>query len=210
MRCHTVRLVRLATVAFPCLWFIYIVHTVFLSEADSSLRPRDLFLETQKNARQSDQHLGAFDADSVKTLPKDKQALNAGAALLGGESEEGLAHDVQNAHDAHNALPQDTSHPKKAHRVKRVIRAIKDVKKDQMVVAQADDNSDHRRRGQAVVGGSDVDNDDDSLRVGPERDVMKGRDVDSDELKNSDDDDSYGDVTYPPYVETLPKGAKGK
>ena len=210
MRCHTVRLVRLATVAFPFLWFIYVVHTVFLSEEDSSLRSRDLFLEAQKNARQSDQHLGAVDADSVKMLPKDKEALNAGEALSGGESKEGHASDVQNAHDAHNALPQDPGHPKKGHGVKRVIRAIKDVKKDQMVVGLADGDSDHRRRGQAVVGGYDVDNDDDSLRVGPERDAVKGRDVDGDGLKKSGDDDSYGDVTYPPYVETLPKDAKGK
>ena len=133
MRCHTVRLVRLATVVFLCLWLIY----VFLSEVDSSLRPRDFFLEAQKKkkkiARQSDQHLGAADADSVKTLPKDKVPLNAGEALSGGESEEGHAHDVQNAHDAHNyALPRDPSHPKKAHGMKRVIRAIKDIREDQM------------------------------------------------------------------------------
>ena len=155
MRCHTVRLVRLATVVFPRLWLIHVVRTVFLSEVDSSLRPRDFFLEAQKNARQSDQRLGAADADSVKTLPKDKVPLNAGEALSGGESKEGHAHDVQNSHDAYNyALPRDPSHPKKAHGVKRVIRAIKDIKEDQMV-GQADDDSDHRR-GQAVVGGSDV------------------------------------------------------
>ena len=41
-------------------------------------------------------------------------------------------------------------------------------------------------------------------------DVMEGRDVSNGAMKQGDDVDPYADVTYPPYVETLPPGVNGR
>ena len=40
-------------------------------------------------------------------------------------------------------------------------------------------------------------------------DVVEGRDVSNDAVEQGDDVDPFADVTYPPYVETLPPGVNG-
>lgn len=220
MRCHTFRLVRLTTVIFPCLWFIYVVHVVFISDDDPSLRSRTVFPEAQNKAGQHERPYS--DDGSVKKLPRDKEVVDD-ESHGGGESNKGEA-------DAGNGLLKQSGVTKKRQGVIRIIQARKDFaanrglvadmvvdsqgednhKEDQNRESQEEDDSDDQEQDYVMDDSAEAVNHGDSLRVGPERDAMKGLDVDGDAVKQRGDVDSYADVTYPPYVETLPSGARGR
>ena len=180
MRCHVRRLVRSAVLIVSCLLFIYVVHTVFIISDNDSLVPQSRLFGEDQD------HVGRLHTgvagDSVGRLPKDKDVLND-------EAHGGIGADKARTGVGGASLKKSnfTAVRKEA---ERSISTTKDGLAAKEVPVGKEGYS--LRAGAAVS------------------DVTKGRDVSSDALKQADDVDSYADVTYPPYVETLPPGVKGR
>ncbi|KAK7504274.1 hypothetical protein BaRGS_00004578, partial [Batillaria attramentaria] len=192
MKRQLFRMVRWASVVFPVMWFLYVLHTVSQGEDDSSLFPREVVPQREYDDAVAD--LSAQESENL--VPKEKKIEN---------------HPFPTYKDPN---PADSNIANYKEDADKVLRNFPDVQENRDFKGKLKNQGiDFQRNENVNNKGNFSDN---VLRVppGPRNDVNDK--VPADVRKNNDDvgdqkdADPYADVTYPSYVERLPSGAKGQ
>ncbi|XP_076442781.1 polypeptide N-acetylgalactosaminyltransferase 5-like [Babylonia areolata] len=199
MQWNRIRCVRIMTLAVPCVWFGYVVFAVLTLHTTSRSR---LPLSGQPGFEEVEQE--NLPQEAVDGVPTARDSLHREEKHAPGVTEEGRRERPEHL-PAWKHVPRSSPRRQIPGHAEHEARVPRDkVARDKMAAGSlARDRVPADDRGGGQRGQKDVSA---GLSVAGE----KRHDNNSDATNSVRHVDSYADVTFPPYVEHLPSGAKGQ
>ena len=208
MRFTSIRFVRTVTIAVPSLWFFYVLYSVFLLNDGESVPSRDMYVEALGNVKSDGEAPAGVkpeDGEVQEGLGERKMGLLAALQpnnIGDQEKEEGKRND-------------DVMEDENLAELQENDDAIADINaNEQGVQGQDEEEEEEEEEEEQEEEEEEGEEEEEEQGEKEEEDDHDGH-AKADPVKAKDDGarddvDLYADVTYPPFVERLPAGAKGK